>query len=105
MKSYKLWQEEQIDEASSKKARNKAADEIQKIADKGGAEAPTLFSLASKLRKGTHSTTGLKLSKQVTSILKDNGIKEEVRKQRTAYELVSEARKKAAANKPKWEQE
>ena len=25
--------------------------------------------------------------------------------QRTAYELVSEARKKAAANKPKWEQE
>jgi len=61
---------------SSKKARNKAADEIEKIADKGGAEAPTLFSLASKLRKGTHSTTGLKLSKQVTAILKDNGIKE-----------------------------
>ena len=68
----------EIDEASSKKARNKAADEIEKIADKGGAEAPTLFSLASKLRKGTHSTTGLKLSKQVTSILKANGIKEEV---------------------------
>ena len=71
-------EDEELDEASSKKARNKAADEIEKIADKGGAEAPTLFSLASKLRKGTHSTTGLKLSKQVTSILKDNGIKEEV---------------------------
>ena len=72
------FEEVELDEASSKKARNKAADEIEKIADKGGAEAPTLFSLASKLRKGTHSTTGLKLSKQVTSILKDNGIKEEV---------------------------
>ena len=71
-------EDEELDEASSKKARNKAADEIEKIADKGGAEAPTLFSLASKLRKGTHSTTGLKLSKQVTAILKDNGIKEEV---------------------------
>jgi hypothetical protein len=95
----------EIDEASSKKARNTAADEIEAIADKGGAEAPALFSLASKLRKGTHSTTGLKLSKQVTSILKDNGIKEEVRKQRTAYEVVSEARKKAAKNKPQWEKE
>ena len=75
---YGIKEEVELDEASSKKARNKAADEIEKIADKGGAEAPTLFSLASKLRKGTHSTTGLKLSKQVTSILKDNGIKEEV---------------------------
>jgi len=71
-------EEVEIDEASSKKARNKVADEIEAIADKGGAEAPTLFSLVSKLRKGTHSTTGLKLSKQVTSILKTNGIKEEV---------------------------
>jgi len=70
--------EAELEEASSKKARNKAADEIEAIADKGGAEAPALFSLASKLRKGTHSTTGLKLSKQVTSILKANGIKEEV---------------------------
>ena len=70
-------EEDEIEEASSKKARNKAADEIEAIADKGGAEAPTLFSLANKLRKGTHSTTGLKLSKKVTSILKDNGIKEE----------------------------
>ena len=69
--------EAELEEASSKKARNKAADEIEAIADKGGAEAPALFSLASKLRKGTHSTTGLKLSKQVTSILKANGIKEE----------------------------
>ena len=73
-----VFEEVEIDEASSKKSRNKAADEIEAIADKGGAEAPTLFSLASKLRKGTHSTTGLKLSKQVTSILKTNGIKEEV---------------------------
>ena len=84
----------EIDEASSKKARNTAADQIEAIADKGGAEAPTLFSLASKLRKGTHSTTGLKLSKQVTSILKDDGIKEELRKPRTAYEVISEARNK-----------
>ena len=65
-----------IDEAN-KKIRGKAADEIEDIANKGGAEAPTLFSLADKLRKGTHSTTGLKLSKKVTSILKKYGIKEE----------------------------
>ena len=91
-------EEVELNEASSKKARNKAADEIEAIADKGGAEAPTLFSLASKLRKGTHSTTGLKLSKQVTSILKANGIKEEVRKQRTAYEVVSEARERLTEN-------
>jgi hypothetical protein len=68
----------EIDEASSKKARNTAADAIEAIADKGGAEAPALFSLASKLRKGTHSTTGLKLSKKVTSILKNYGIKEDL---------------------------
>ena len=95
----------EIDEASSKKARNTAADQIEAIADKGGAEAPALFSLASKLRKGTHSTTGLKLSKQVTSILKANGIKEHVQKPRTAYEIVSEARTRVIANKPKWEPE
>ena len=95
----------EIDEASSKKARNKAADAIEAIADKGGAEAPTLFSLASKLRKGTHSTTGLKLSKQVTAILKVNGIKEEVQKTRTAYDIVSEARNRAIKNKPEWETE
>ena len=95
----------EIDEASSKKARNTAADAIEAIADKGGAEAPALFSLASKLRKGTHSTTGLKLSKQVTSILKDNGIKEDVQKPRTAYDIVSEARDKVIKNKPKWEPE
>ena len=93
-----------LEEASSKKARNKAADEIEAIADKGGAEAPTLFSLASKLRKGTHSTTGLKLSKPVASILKKHGIKEEI-KTRTAYEVVSEARNRAAKNKPEWEKD
>tara|TARA_B100001996_G_scaffold359102_1_gene324111 strand:- start:298 stop:600 length:303 start_codon:yes stop_codon:yes gene_type:complete len=65
-----------IDEAN-KKVRGQAADEIEAIADKGGADAPALFSLASKLRKGTHSTIGLKLSKKVTSILKKYGIKEE----------------------------
>ena len=70
-------EEVELDEAN-KKARNKAADEIDAIANKGGAEAPTLFSLASKLRKGTHSTTGLKLSKPVASILKKYGIKEEL---------------------------
>ena len=96
--------EAELEEASSKKARNKAADEIEAIADKGGAEAPTLFSLASKLRKGTHSTTGLKLSKPVTSILKKHGIKEEI-KTRTAYEVVSEARNRAAKNKPEWEKD
>jgi len=97
--------EAELEEASSKKARNKAADEIEAIADKGGAEAPALFSLASKLRKGTHSTTGLKLSKKVTAILKVNGIKEEVQKTRTAYEVVSKARKRSIKNKPQWEQE
>jgi hypothetical protein len=97
--------EAELEEASSKKARNKAADEIEAIADKGGAEAPALFRLASKLRKGTHSTTGLKLSKKVTAILKVNGIKEDVQKPRTAYELVSEARKRSIKNKPQWEQE
>ena len=66
-----------IDEAN-KKVRGQAADEIEAIADKGGADAPALFSLASKLRKGTHSTTGLKLSKKVTSILKNYGIKEDL---------------------------
>ncbi len=66
-----------IDEAN-KKVRGQAADEIEAIADKGGADAPSLFSLASKLRKGTHSTTGLKLSKKVTSILKNYGIKEDL---------------------------
>ena len=98
------FEEVELDEASSKKARNKAADEIEAIADKGGAEAPTLFSLADKLRKGTHSTTGLKLSKEVTSILKANGIKEEI-KTRTAYEVVSEARNRASKNKPEWEKD
>ncbi len=98
-------EDEELDEASSKKARNKAADEIEAIADKGGAEAPALFSLASKLRKGTHSTTGLKLSKKVTAILKVNRIKEDVQKQRTAYEVVSEARNRVAKNKPEWETE
>ena len=98
------FEEVELDEASSKKARNKAADEIEAIADKGGAEAPTLFSLADKLRKGTHSTTGLKLSKPVTSILKKHGIKEEI-KTRTAYEVVSEARNRAAKNKPEWEKD
>ena len=97
-------EDSELEEASSKKARNKAADEINKIADKGGAEAPTLFSLASKIRKGTHSTTGLKLSKEVASILKKHGIKEEKRP-RTAYEVVSEARNRASENKPKWESE
>ena len=97
--------EAELEEASSKKARNKAADEIEAIADKGGAEAPALFSLASKLRKGTHSTTGLKLSKKVTAILKVNGIKEEVQKTRTAYEVVSKARKRSIKNKPQWEQD
>jgi len=66
-----------IDEAN-KKVRGQAADEIEAIADKGGADAPSLFSLASKLRKGTHSTIGLKLSKKVTSILKKYGIKEDL---------------------------
>ena len=98
------FEEVELDEASSKKARNKAADEIEAIADKGGAEAPTLFSLADKLRKGTHNTTGLKLSKPVTSILKKHGIKEEI-KTRTAYEVVSEARNRAAKNKPEWEKD
>jgi hypothetical protein len=98
-------EDEELEEASSKKARNKAADEIEAIADKGGAEAPALFRLASKLRKGTHSTTGLKLSKKVTAILKVNGIKEDVQKQRTAYEVVSEARNRVAKNKPEWETE
>ena len=54
--------------------------------------------------------TGATDSKSTESILKymkksiPSGLLEGVQHQRTAYELVSEARKKAAANKPQWEQ-
>ena len=55
--------------------------------------------------------TGATDSKSTESILKymkksiPSGLLEGVQHQRTAYELVSEARKKAAANKPQWEKE
>ena len=91
-----------------KKERIKAADELKALADKGGADAPALFSLASKLRGGPGKgslTTGLKVSKKVAAIFKKYGIKEEVQKKRTAYEVVSEARNRAAKNKPEWETE
>ena len=96
----------EIDEG--KKERIKAADELKALADKGGADAPALFSLASKLRGGPGKgrlTTGLKVSKKVAAIFKKYGIKEEVQKKRTAYEVVSEARNRAAKNKPEWETE
>jgi hypothetical protein len=49
--------------------------------------------------------TGQKVSKKVSAIFKKHGIREEVQKPRTSYEIVSEARKRAAADKPKWEPE
>jgi hypothetical protein len=55
--------------------------------------------------------TGATDSKSTESILKymkksiPSGLLEGVQHQRTAYELVSEARKKATANKPQWEKE
>jgi murein DD-endopeptidase MepM/ murein hydrolase activator NlpD len=97
-------EEVEIDEASNKKAMKKVADELEAIADKGGAEAPALFSMASRLRKG-QLPTGQKVSKKVSAIFKKHGIREELRKPRTSYEIVSEARKRAATNKPKWEPE
>jgi hypothetical protein len=94
----------ELDEASNKKAMKKVADEIEAMADKGGAEAPALFSMASRLRDGK-LPTGQKVSKKVSAIFKKHGIREEVQKPRTSYEIVSEARKRAAADKPKWEPE
>ena len=81
----------EIEEASNKKAMKKVADELEAIADKGGAEAPALFSMASRLRNG-QLPTGLKVSKKVSAVFKKHGIREEVQKPRTAYEVVSEAR-------------
>jgi hypothetical protein len=94
----------ELDEASNKKAMKKVADEIEALADKGGAEAPALFSMASRLRDGK-LPTGQKVSKKVSAIFKKHGIREAVQKPRTSYEIVSEARKRAATNKPKWEPE
>jgi len=94
----------ELGEASNKKAMKKVADELEAIADKGGAEAPALFSIASNLRKG-RLPTGQKVSKKVSAVFKKHGLREEVQKPRTAYELVSEARKRAATNKPNWEPE
>jgi hypothetical protein len=94
----------ELGEASNKKAMKKVADELEAIADKGGAEAPALFSMASRLRKG-QLPTGQKVSKEVSAVFKKHGIREEVQKPRTAYEVVSEARTRVIANKPKWEPE
>ena len=94
----------ELDEASNKKAMKKVADDLEALADKGGTEAPALFSIASRLRKG-QLPTGQKVSKQVSAIFKKHGIREEVQKPRTAYEIVSEARTRVITNKPKWEPE
>ena len=83
----------EIEEGSNKKAMKKVADDLEAMADKGGAEAPALFSIASNLRKG-RLPTGLKVSKKVSAVFKKHGIREEVQKPRTAYEVVSEARNK-----------
>ena len=92
----------ELGEASNKKAMKKVADDLEAIADKGGAEAPALFSMASRLRKG-QLPTGQKVSKEVSAVFKKHGIREELRKPRTSYEVVSEARTRVITNKPKWE--
>ena len=71
-----MFEDVELDEASNKKAMKAVADELEAIADKGGAEAPALFSIASNLRKGK-LPTGQKVSKQVSAIFKKHGLKEE----------------------------
>ena len=68
----------------------KVADELEAIADKGGAEAPALFSIASNLRKGK-LPTGLKVSKKVSAIFKKHGLKEE--EEKSVSKLFSHVRK------------
>ena len=81
-----VFEEVELDEASNKKAMKKVADEIEAIADKGGAEAPAMFSIASKLRKG-QLPTGQKVSKQVSAIFKKHGLREE--KEKTISKIFS----------------
>ena len=85
-----VFEDVELDEASNKKAMKKIADEIEALADKGGAEAPALFSIASNLRKGK-LPTGQKVSKQVSAIFKKHGVREE--KEKSMSKLFSHVRK------------